>query len=225
VSATRAVLLDLYDTLAWSEWPKARIAWERRLGVSEAELLRAFVATRSARSVGTFGSPEGDVVAVLEEAGVEPEPITVREIVEATEEFLRTGVSLYEDAVPALRELRRRGLRTAVVSNCDHTTRPVVERLGLPEEADEVILSFEVRAAKPDARIYEVALERLGMEAGEAVFVDDQARYCDGAAALGIGTFLVLRDGGAPVEGVSEPGGHRVIRDLRALPDLIETSR
>jgi FMN phosphatase YigB (HAD superfamily) len=110
------------------------------------------------------------------------------------------------------------------VSNCDHTTRPVVERLGLPRETDEVVLSFEVRAAKPDPRIYQVALERLGVAAREAVFVDDQARYCDGAAELGIGTFLLLRDGGTPVEGVSEPGGHRVIRDLRALPGLVEGS-
>jgi putative hydrolase of the HAD superfamily len=217
-------MLDLYDTLVWSEWPKARIAWERRLGVPEAELLRAFIATRAARSVGTFGSPEGDVIAVLEEAGVPPDATTVREIVRATEGFLQTGVTLYEDSVPALRELRRRGLRTAVVSNCDHTTRPVVERLGLPGEADEVVLSFEVRSAKPHPRIYEIALERLGVEAREAVFVDDQARYCDGAAALGIDTFLVLRDGGSPVEGVSEPGGHRVIRDLRVLPDLLEVS-
>ncbi len=221
MSAVRAVLLDLYDTLVWSEWPKARIAWEQRLGIPQSELLRAFVATRPARSVGSFGSPEGDVAAVLEEAGVPPDPAVVREIVRATEEFLRTGVTLYEDSIPALRELRRRGLRTAVVSNCDHTTRPVVERLGLPGEADEVILSFEVRAAKPDPRIYEIALERLGVEAGEAVFVDDQARYCDGAAELGVGTILVLRDESAPVERVSDPGGHRVIRDLRGLPDLV----
>ena len=221
MSAARAVLIDLYDTLVWSEWPKARIAWEQRLGVSEADLLRAFVATRPARSVGTFGSAEGDVFAVLEAAGVSAPPETVGEIARATHEFLRTGVMLYDDSLPMLRELRRRGLRTAVVSNCDHTTRPVVDRLALPEETDAVFLSFEVGAAKPDRTIYRAALDRLGVKAGEAAFVDDQARYCDAAAELGMRTFLVLRDGAAPAEGVSEPGGHRVIRDLRAVPDLL----
>ncbi len=221
MSEIRAVLLDLYDTLVWSEWPKARIAWQQRLGVSEAELLRAFVETRRARSVGAFGSAEGDVVAVLRAAGAPSSPEVVREITDATREFLRTGVTLYEDSLPTLRDLRARGVRTAVVSNCDHTTRAVIERLGLEEEADAVILSFEVEAAKPDPAIYVAALERLEVAAPEAAFADDQARYCDGAAGLGMRTFLVQRDGAAPAEGVSEPRGHRVIPDLRALLDAI----
>ena len=53
------------------------------------------------------------------------------------------------------------------------------------------------------------------------MFVDDQARYLDGAAALGIGTFIVLRHDAAPGEGVSRPGGHAVLRDLRSLLDLL----
>jgi len=221
VSAIRAVLIDLYDTLVWSEWPSMRGELERRFGLTEAELLRAYTLTRPARSLGTYGSAEGDVAAVLKAAGVSPDSSTVGELTRRTTEFLRTGVTMHEDSVPTLRELRRRGLRTAVVSNCDHTTGPVVERLGLAAETDAVILSFEVGAAKPDPTIYLAALERLGVAPGEAAFVDDQARYCDAASELGMETFLVLRDGAAPAEGVSEPGGHRVIADLRVLPDLI----
>jgi FMN phosphatase YigB (HAD superfamily) len=84
-----------------------------------------------------------------------------------------------------------------------------------------VILSFEVGAAKPSPEIYRAALERLDVRAGDAMFVDDQAAYCDGAAALGIQTALIVRDGATPAEGVSEPGSHRVITDLRALLELI----
>ncbi len=223
MSGTRAVLLDLYDTLVWTEWPSMRAALEERFGLTEAELLRAFTVTRPARSVGAFGSAEGDLAAILRAAGVEAEPDLVRELdAERTQTLLETGVRLWEDSIPTLRELRRRGLRTAVVSNCDHATRPIVDRLGLGDETDAVILSFEVGVAKPDPGIYLAALEALGgVEPAEAVFVDDQARYCDGARALGIATFLILREEASPNEGVSEPGGHRVIRDLRALPDLV----
>ena len=49
------------------------------------------------------------------------------EVVDRMQRFLRTGVTLHDDALPTLRELRRRGIRTAVVSNCDHLTGPVVE--------------------------------------------------------------------------------------------------
>jgi hypothetical protein len=38
---------------------------------------------------------------------------------------------------------------------------------------------------------------------------------------VGIPTFLIVRQDATPAEGPSEIGGHRVIRDLRALPDLV----
>ena len=221
MNAIRAVLFDLYDTLVWSDWPAMRGELERRFGLTEAELLRAYSVTRPARSVGAFGSAEGDTAAILEAAGVVPDTELVRELAERTRLFLRTGVHLWEDSIPALRAARSRGLRTALVSNCDHATRPVIEALGLTDEVDATILSYEVGVATPDAGIYEAALRSLGIPAEEAAFVDDQAGYCDGAAAVGIATLLILRRDASPVEGVSAPGGHRVIRDLRTLVDLL----
>jgi putative hydrolase of the HAD superfamily len=221
VSEVRAVLLDLYDTLAWTEWKSMRLELEERLGLERRALLQAFERSRPKRSTGAFGSAEGDLTAILEAAGVSADPELVRELAERTTTFLQTGVSLWEDSLPVMRELRRRGLRVAIVSNCDHSTRPVVERLGLVDDADAVILSFEVGAAKPAPEIYRAALERLNVEPENALFVDDQAAYCDGAAALGIQAVLIVRDGAEPAEGVSEPGGHRVITDLRALLELV----
>jgi putative hydrolase of the HAD superfamily len=221
VSVIRAVLLDLYDTLVWTEWPAMRHELERRFGLTEAELLRAYSITRPARSIGAFGNPEGDVAAILDAAGISTDHDLVRELAERTASFLEGAVHLWDDAIPSIRSLRARGIRTAVVSNCDHSTRPVVEALGLVEETDATILSFEVGVAKPDAGIYRTALERLGVASDEAAFVDDQVRYCDGAAALGISTFLIARPDASPAEGTTEPGSHRVIRDLQALPDLV----
>jgi putative hydrolase of the HAD superfamily len=217
----RAVLLDLYDTLVWTQWPKLRELIEDRAGLSRVDLLSAFDRTRVERSVGAFGSMEGDLRAVLRAAGVEDANERAGPLAELATGFLEDAVHLWDDSLPVLRELRSRGIGTAIVSNCDHGTRPVVERLGLVAEADAVVLSFEAGVAKPDAGIYRIALDALGAEAGEAVFVDDQARYCDGAAELGIGTFIVLRHEAAPGEGVSEPGGHAVLRDLRSLLDAI----
>jgi putative hydrolase of the HAD superfamily len=221
VSPVKAVLIDLYDTLVWTDWPVLRERIEERAAVSGRALLDGFERTRVARSIGTYGSLEGDLTEVLKEAGLEYDDALVKELAGTITTFLRTGVHLWDDSLSTLRELRRRGVRTAVVSNCDHGTRPVVDRLGLSEETDAVVLSFEAGVAKPDPGIYRIALGALGARADEAVFVDDQARYCDGAAALGMGTFIVLRHDAAPGEGVSDPGGHAMLRDLRSLLDVL----
>ena len=51
---------------------------------------------------------------------------------------------------------------------------------------DDAVLSYQHRLAKPDARIYELAAERLGVAPTECVFVDDLAPYCEGARAVGM---------------------------------------
>ena len=222
MSRVRAVLLDLYDTLAWTEWPTMRAELEDRFGLGEAELLRAFTTTREARSTGAFGSAEGDLAAVLEAAGVHPDPELVHELSEARVRALADdGVHLWDDSVPILRELRARGLRTAIVSNCDHATRPIVNDLGLEHEADAIVLSFEVGVAKPDPGIYRAALAAVGAGPEEAVFVDDQAWYCEGAEALGIRSFLIRRDDAGPVGRFGVAGDRDVLRDLQSLLDLV----
>lgn len=222
MSQVKAVLLDLYDTLAWTEWPTMRAELEDRFGIGEAELLRAFTTTREARSTGALGSAEGDLAAILDAAGVPSDPELIHELNEARlKAFADNGVHLWDDSVPTMRELRARGLRIAIVSNCDHATRPIVDDLGLEHEADAIVLSFEVGVAKPDPGIYRAALAAVGAGPEEAVFVDDQAWYCEGAEALGIRSFMILRDDAAPAEGVSVAGDREVLHDLRSLLDHV----
>ncbi|HYY08115.1 MAG TPA: HAD-IA family hydrolase [Actinomycetota bacterium] len=209
-----AALLDLYDTVARTHWGQLSDRISAELDVPKERLFRAYDVTRPARSVGEYGSAAGDMTAIVEAAGVEPEPVLIERLLDLEHGFAERGVQLWEDALPVVRELRSRGIRTALISNCSHSTRPIVDRLGLEDEFDATLLSFEIGLHKPDPRIYREALRRLGDVApGRAVFVDDQTEYCDGAAALGIETYLIVRDGEAP----PDLDGHRVISDLRSL--------
>ena len=207
-------MLDLYDTTARTHWGQLSERITAELGVNKADLFRAYELTRAARGVGTYESAEGDMTAIVGAAGVDPDPALIARLLDMERAFTETGVELYEDSLPVVRELRARGTRTALISNCSHSTRPIVDRLRLDVEFDEILLSFEVGIHKPDAGIYREALRRLGDVAPErSVFVDDQPPYCDGAAVLGIETFLIDRSG----DGTPDLNGHRVIRDLRAL--------
>jgi HAD superfamily hydrolase (TIGR01509 family) len=213
----RAALIDLYDTLVEGDWSTLRAALSHRLGVDDGILREAFTITRPARNEGRYADEEADMAAVVAAAGLDPEPELVRELASLEFDFQRTGVRLHPESLGVLRELRAGGAKTALVSNCQHSTRATVDRLGLEDEMDVVVLSFELGARKPQPAIYHAALDALGADATDAVFVDDQAAYCDGASRLGIATRLILRPEADPPEGVSEANGHRVITDLRAL--------
>jgi putative hydrolase of the HAD superfamily len=213
------VLLDLYDTVVDGDWRGLRDALAERLGVEAPVLDQAFALTRPTRNIGGYHDEEGDMAAVIEAIGLEPELDLVRDLATFEHDQLRERIRLFPDSLEVTAGLREQGVRTALVSNCSHSTRSVVERLRLEEAFDALILSFAVGARKPQPGIYEAALAALGVEApSDTVFVDDQVRYCDGARALGLDTRLILRDGTEPSEGVS-PGtnGHAVIRDLTAL--------
>ena len=214
-----AVLFDLYDTFVWSRWGDLSDHVADRLGIDRIALHAAYDETRPARGIGTYGSAEGDMAAVITAAGVDPDPALIEELTEYEHAFLLgDGITLYEDSLEVAAELRARGTKTALVSNCSHSTIPVVEHLGLAEVLDVLVLSVTAGVAKPDAGIYRAALDGLGAEPEGAVFVDDQARYCDGAAALGIGTRLIVRPSSNPIEGIAaDTNGHAVITDLHAL--------
>lgn len=51
---------------------------------------------------------------------------------------------------------------------------------------EEVVLSYEVGAAKPDERMYQTVVNRLGVQYDECVFIDDSERYIVAAQDLGM---------------------------------------
>ena len=97
----------------------------------------------------------------------------------------------YPDTSAVLAGLHERGIKIAVVSNIAFDIRPAFEALGVADDVDEFVLSFEVGAIKPDAAIFETALKRLGVAAEHAVMVGDSDEADGGARALGCGFVLV----------------------------------
>ncbi|QBJ95320.1 HAD family hydrolase [Rhodococcus sp. ABRD24] len=81
---------------------------------------------------------------------------------------------------------RRRGVRTAILSN--DPGGPAGQRLRdlAGVFVDEVVLSGDVGMAKPDTRIYRLTAARLGLDPGECVFVDDLVANVRGAVASGM---------------------------------------
>jgi putative hydrolase of the HAD superfamily len=101
---------------------------------------------------------------------------------------------LFPDTQPALIALRARGLRLGIVSNFDGRLVGICEGLGIAAHFDTIVMSGRVGYAKPDPRIFAVALERLGITAADAVHVGDSEREdVRGAQAAGLRAVLITR--------------------------------
>jgi HAD superfamily hydrolase (TIGR01509 family) len=103
----------------------------------------------------------------------------------------------YDDAVPVLRALHDRGVRTAVVSNIGMDIRPVLERGGLSGLVDAVVLSYEAGAVKPAPEIFRRAIDLVGVPPERALMVGDSWKDDAGAAQLGIRTLILPRTTGS----------------------------
>ena len=97
----------------------------------------------------------------------------------------------YPDTAPVLAGLHRQGIRTAVVSNIAFDIRPAFVRLGIADDVDEFVLSYEVGAVKPTPEIFQTALARVGVAAEEALMVGDSEEADGGAVAVGCRFALV----------------------------------
>jgi 2-haloalkanoic acid dehalogenase type II len=121
----------------------------------------------------------------------------------------------FPDVLPALRELRGRGLRLVVASNWDCSLPEWARRAGLDGLLDGLVSSAVVGVAKPAPAVFEEALRLAGVQPGEAVHAGDSLEGdVQGARAAGVRAVLVQRDG-------DPPAGVEAVRSLAELPALL----
>ena len=144
------------------------------------------------RCTGRLSSAEA-AGRVMRACGIDPAAELISAVVSAHRELMTEGCPPYEDAVPFLEQIRQRGIKIALVSNCADSTRSFLADVNLLQLADEVILSCEVGFAKPSPEIYLRALSVLGVPAACAVMIDDNPSCCAGAEAVGMKAIQIKR--------------------------------
>jgi putative hydrolase of the HAD superfamily len=114
------------------------------------------------------------------------------------------------ELIAYMRSLRDRGLRLAILTNNVREWEPLWRsKLPVDEIFDVVVDSAFVGMRKPDREIFELTLDRLGLSAGECVFVDDTEINCQAARELGMAAvrFRSSRQAIAEVEAALDAGG------------------
>ena len=100
-----------------------------------------------------------------------------------------------------------------IISNASHKLPAGLKRLGIESYFETVTYSYAVGAEKPDPRIFQAALESMGIQPRQAAHVGDNVEAdVEGAARAGLTPMLIDRKGAhADAQGI-------VLRDLREIP-------
>jgi HAD superfamily hydrolase (TIGR01509 family) len=191
---TEACLVDVYDTILDSGFHARTRKLTALAGAGAAPWYAEWKRQHTERDLGLL-SAEESFARLLRASGIDPRPDLVAGLVEMDTDLMATHARLYDDTIPFLSELRTRGIRIALVSNCSQYTRQLLNDLGVAPMADAVILSCEVGAVKPSPGIYLRALSDLGAAPADALMVDDQPSYCAGAQAAGVKAVQMIRPG------------------------------
>jgi putative hydrolase of the HAD superfamily len=211
-AALRAVIFDLWNTIA--DWPHERWAEVRprvaeRFGLSLEEFDSRWYGVELSDMRAT--RPLADVLAHFD---VTPE--VAKEVVSLRRDVTRQGLVPITGAVETITALRGRGLKTGLITVCSEDVALMWPETEFPGLFDVEVFSATCGLRKPDPRIYRLALDELGVEPEEAVFVGDGANdELAGAERVGMRAVGVESPGGELPDDWAGPR-------IRALQELLE---
>jgi putative hydrolase of the HAD superfamily len=215
----KAVFFDLYNTLLTYDPPRevieARILKDFGIEASPEALLRPiltadeFIYQEHARFPISKRSKEEATALytqyhgiVLKEAGLEASKEVILGILGKWMGFDLKMV-LYDDVVPALTNLKEKGLILGLISNVDRDIAPFYQKLGLSDWLEVMVTSQEVGFNKPQPEIFLAALKQAGVEPSEAIYVGDQYQT-DVVGANKVGMLGILLDRNGLLEEITD---------------------
>ncbi|MGR6317032.1 HAD family hydrolase [Micromonospora soli] len=170
----QAVLFDFFGTLTRcvQRGPAHQVTAEL-LGCPAATLTEVLDRTYYQRASGRFGNAEATLRWVCAQLGVHPTDATVRAAVASRHRAVRADTRLRDEAVPVLAALRRRGVRTGLISDCTHELPAFLPQLAVAPLLDVRVFSVQVGCCKPDPTLYLAACHRLDLTPADCLYVGD----------------------------------------------------
>ena len=184
----RAVIFD-YGGVLTNPVKQSIDAWLAADGIDPASFSRTLKAWLSRNApdgtpihrleTGELTDSEFDALFAAELTTLDGRPVAAQGLLKRLFAGMRPDPAMFA----LVEDLRAVGVRVALLSNSWGNTYP---RERIDALFEPVVISGEVGLRKPHAAIFELALERLGLPAEQAVFVDDAEPNVLGARAVGL---------------------------------------
>ncbi|MCE7858521.1 MAG: HAD family phosphatase [Chloroflexi bacterium CFX2] len=182
----RAVFFDFGGVIQRTEFQAPRQRLAQRFGMDYDDIDKLVFSSPSAiqATIGAVSESE-HWQAIAQRLKVRDE-----EIQEVEKEFF-AGDIIDHSLLQYLSTLRPRFI-TGLISNAWSGMRVYIQRQRIAGSFDHLVISAEVGAAKPEARIYQIALEQAQVRADEAVFVDDVVENIEACERVGMKGILFM---------------------------------
>ena len=136
---------------------------------------------------------------------------------------LYLSLRAFPEVPETLKRLKNAGMKTAILSNgSPKMLAAVVESTGLRGLLDQVLSVEEVGVFKPHARVYQIAVDKLGIAASAIAFQSSNAWDAYAASAFGMQAVWCNRYGQPPERLPGAPD--RQVKSLAELPALVGVS-
>ena len=131
---------------------------------------------------------------VLTELNYPEEENGAYEIVEEYNKQHEELIQLFPDTISTLRKLKNRGIRMALITNgTSKLQRAKITRFDLSEFFEFCLIEEEIGFGKPDVRVYEMALDKIGLKANDVWMVGDNLVW-DIETPQKVGIFAIWND-------------------------------
>ena len=174
-----AVIFDLFGTLVPTlsnrEYRVVLQQMASALSISSDDFNRIWFETAHERNIGNIRSIEANI-----------EHVCIRIT------FVKKIMRPRPDAIEVLSHLKSAGFKIGLISNCSPDTPVIWQDTPFVPFFDVTVFSSSVGMKKPDPRIYNLAMEQLGVRPEDCLYVGDGAsQELAGAAQVGMSPVLI----------------------------------
>jgi len=191
-----AVVFDFYGTLtpvnSTAAWIDHTSRLAALLGVEPEALARALDESYPERATGALGDVRRTLRTLATRLGAQLTEDRLDKACQLRQAIQESLFRLRPEALPVIGQLRSRGLRIGLVSDCTSELPTAWPRLSLAPVVDAPVFSCVEGTRKPDPRLFRAVTERLAVDPAACLYVGDGGgRELTGSAAVGMRAVLL----------------------------------
>lgn len=195
----KAVIFDLFGTLVdgfiYQEYQGVLEQMASILKIPFDAFRQLWHETAYERNIGTISTAEAHIEYICQKLGVSADDTKIRLANKIRYDFVANTIKPRQYAIEVLSYLQSQGIKVGLISNCSPETPLIWKDTPFAPLFDVTVFSSSAGVAKPDPRIYQIAVEQLAIEPENCLYIGDGSNQeLTGALKAGMHPVMIRVD-------------------------------